>query len=145
MASETLRDGGGEISGINVTPFVDIALVLLIIFMVAAKTLGDPQAIPLDLPHSSPGRTTVSPLQVGVDSTGALSLDAQPVTEAQLLARVRQQQQENRDVRAIVAADPRVSHGRVVRVIDLVRQAGVSRFAIQTQAEGMAGVDRVRP
>ena len=144
MASETLRDGAGEISGINVTPFVDIALVLLIIFMVAAKTLGDPQAIPLDLPHSSPGRTTVSTLQVGVDSTGALSLDAHPVTEAQLLARVRQQQ-ENPDVRAIVAADPRVSHGRVVRVIDLVRQAGVSRFAIQTQVEGTPVADHVRP
>ena len=57
---------------------------------------------------------------------------------------MRQKHQENADVRAIIAADQRVSHGRVVRVIDLVRQAGVTKFAIQTQTEG-APAEATRP
>ena len=130
------QEDEGAITGINVTPFVDIALVLLIIFMVTAKYIVTPQAIPVDLPRASRSEGVVSAVSVAVDQTGAIFADTRPVTEPQLVEYMRQKHAENADVRAIIAADQRVSHGRVVHVIDLVRQAGVTKFAIQTQTEG---------
>jgi biopolymer transport protein ExbD len=123
------------ITGINVTPFVDIALVLLIIFMVTAKYIVTPQAIPVDLPRASTGGGITVAVAISIDQTGAIFADTRPVTEPELTATMRQRRAENPEVRAIIAADQRVAHGRVVRVIDLVRQAGVSKFAIQTQTE----------
>ena len=135
MAGGASQDDDGGITGINVTPFVDIALVLLIIFMVTAKYIVTPQAIPVDLPRASTSNGVTVAVSVSIDQTGAIFADTRPVTEEALVALMRQKHQENPEVRAIIAADQRVSHGRVVRVIDLVRQAGVSKFAIQTQTE----------
>ncbi len=136
MGGGASQDDEGAITGINVTPFVDIALVLLIIFMVTAKYIVTPQAIPVDLPRASTGNSVSVAVAVSIDQSGAIFADTRPVTEEQLVALMRQKHTENPEVRAIIAADQRVSHGRVVRVIDLVRQAGVSKFAIQTQTEG---------
>jgi len=127
------------ITGINVTPFVDIALVLLIIFMVTAKYIVQPQAIPVDLPPASTGAGVSTAISVSVNSTGDLFVDARPVTEQELQAQVTRRHNENHDIRAIIAADERVSHGRVVHVIDLVRRAGVTKFAIQTSPETVPG------
>jgi len=138
------QEDDGAITGINVTPFVDIALVLLIIFMVTAKYIVTPQAIPVDLPRASRSEGVVSAVSISVDQTGAIFADTRPVTEPQLIETMRQRHTENPEVRAIIAADQRVSHGRVVRVIDLVRQAGVTKFAIQTQTEG-APTEATRP
>ena len=138
------QEDEGAITGINVTPFVDIALVLLIIFMVTAKYIVTPQAIPVDLPRASRSEGVVSAVSVAVDQTGAIFADTRPVTEQQLVETMRQRHAENAEVRAIIAADQRVSHGRVVHVIDLVRQAGVTKFAIQTQTEG-APTEATRP
>ncbi len=135
MAGGASQDDEGAITGINVTPFVDIALVLLIIFMVTAKYIVTPQAIPVDLPRASTGGGVTVAVSVSVDQTGAIYADTRPVTEPELTALMRQRHAENPEVRAIIAADQRVSHGRVIHVIDLVRQAGVTKFAIQTQPE----------
>jgi biopolymer transport protein TolR len=124
------------ITGINVTPFVDIALVLLIIFMVTAKYIVTPQAIPIDLPRNiitSHGVTVA--IRVTVDQAGAIFVDTRGVNEVELTNTMRQRHGENPEVRVIIAADQRVAHGRVVRVMDLIRQAGVSKFAIETQPE----------
>lgn len=137
MAGVTSSDDG-EIGGINVTPFVDIALVLLIIFMVTAKYIVTPQAIPVDLPHASTGGGVTVAVAISVDQTGAIFADTRPVTEQELVGVMRQRKAENPEVRAIIAADQRVPHGRVIRVIDLVRQAGVTKFAIQTQPDEQA-------
>lgn len=136
MAGGASQDDEGAITGINVTPFVDIALVLLIIFMVTAKYIVTPQAIPVDLPRAATGNSVSVAVAVSIDQSGAIFADTRPVTEEQLVALMRQKHAENPEVRAIIAADQRVTHGRVVHVIDLVRQAGVSKFAIQTQTEG---------
>lgn len=127
-------DTDGEIGGINVTPFVDIALVLLVIFMVTAKYIVA-QSIPVDLPNArSSSDTEVSQMaNVSLDRQGALFLDARPVTEDSLRAQLGARVRENNELRAVISADRSVSHGRVTEVIDLVRQAGVTRFAIQTQ------------
>ncbi|MEZ4394074.1 MAG: biopolymer transporter ExbD [Polyangiales bacterium] len=127
-------DADGEIGGINVTPFVDIALVLLVIFMVTAKYIVA-QSIPVDLPNArTAADTEVSQMaNVSVDRQGALFLDARPVTEDAMRAQLQQRWQGNHEIRAVISADRTVPHGRVTEVIDLVRQAGVTRFAIQTQ------------
>jgi biopolymer transport protein TolR len=120
-------DTDGEIGGINVTPFVDIALVLLIIFMVTAKYIVA-QSIPVDLPNArSASDTEVSQMaNVSVDRAGALFLDARPVTEPELRAQLAQRWQGNHELRAVISADRTVPHGRVTEVIDLVRLAGVT-------------------
>lgn len=132
------QNSDDEIGGINVTPFVDIALVLLIIFMVTAKYIVTPQAIPVDLPHASTGGGVTVAVAISVDQSGAIFADTRPVTEQELVGVMRQRKAENPEVRAIIAADQRVPHGRVIRVIDLVRQAGVTKFAIQTQPDEQA-------
>ena len=138
MAGGASNDDEGAITGINVTPFVDIALVLLIIFMVTAKYIVTPQAIPVDLPRASTSNAVSVAVAVSVDASGAIFADTRPVNDEQLMAYMRERHRENADVRAIIAADQRVPHGRVVHVIDLVRRAGVTKFAIQTQVEGAA-------
>ena len=140
MAGGASNDDEGAITGINVTPFVDIALVLLIIFMVTAKYIVTPQAIPVDLPRASTSNAVSVAVAVSVDASGAIFADTRPVNDEQLMAYMRERHRENADVRAIIAADQRVPHGRVVHVIDLVRRAGVTKFAIQTQVEGAAEV-----
>ena len=124
-----------EIGGINVTPFVDIALVLLIIFMVTAKYIVS-QQIPVDLPQaaSSQAAAEVRLASIAIDREQRLFLDGQPTTEADLRAELQRRWEGDHEIRAVIAADRNVIHGRVTEVIDLVRLAGVSHFAIQTEA-----------
>ncbi|MFO0631056.1 MAG: TonB family protein [Polyangiales bacterium] len=114
MGGAASSDTDGEIGGINVTPSVDIALVLLIIFMVTAKYIVA-QSIPVDLPNArSANDTEVSQMaNVSVDRAGALFLDARPVTEAALRAQLAQRWQGNPELRAVISADRAVPHGRV--------------------------------
>src|SRR6478736_3658093 len=101
MAGGASQDNDdGMISGINVTPFVDIALVLLIIFMVTAKYIVSQPAIPVDLPRAASGQQQVpnSTVQISVDRSGALFVDAQPTTEAQLRTLMEQRRAQNAEV-----------------------------------------------
>ena len=124
-----------EIGGINVTPFVDIALVLLIIFMVTAKYIVS-QQIPVDLPQAATSQSAaeVRLASISIDREQRLFLDGQPTSEVELRAELQRRWEGDHDIRAVIAADRNVIHGRVTEVIDLVRQAGVSHFAIQTEA-----------
>ncbi|MFO0562019.1 MAG: biopolymer transporter ExbD [Polyangiales bacterium] len=139
---------GGEdegITGINVTPFVDICLVLLIIFMVTAKYITS-QSIPVDLPEAASASDTqqVAVANVSIGSNGQLYVDLEPVDEAGLRARMQQRLAQNPEVRAIINADRTTQHGRVTQAIDIIRLAGVTKFAIQTTqpAEGEQGSSR---
>ncbi|MBK8693016.1 MAG: biopolymer transporter ExbD [Deltaproteobacteria bacterium] len=123
-----------EIGGINVTPFVDIALVLLIIFMVTAKYIVA-QQIPVDLPQAATSQSAaeVRLASIAIDREQRLFLDGQPATEVELRAELQRRWEADHEIRAVIAADRNVIHGRVTEVIDLVRQAGVTHFAIQTE------------
>jgi biopolymer transport protein ExbD len=125
----------GTISSINVTPFVDVALVLLVIFMVTAKLIVSKDTIPVDLPRAATGQqqAIASTVQVSVDRTGGIFVDARATNEAQLRTLMQQRHAANADLRAVIAADRNVPHGRVVQVIDIIRGAGVTKFAIQTE------------
>lgn len=141
MAGGASSDDEGMIAGINVTPFVDIALVLLIVFMVTAKYIVQQPNIPMELPKAASASQQVitNTVQISIRTDGALFVDMQPINETALRTLMEQRYRENREVRAVIAADRTVPHGRVVQVIDIVRLAGVSRFAIQTEMPTQGG------
>jgi biopolymer transport protein ExbD len=130
--------GDGEddlISGINITPLVDIVLVLLIIFMVTATYIVR-EAIEVDLPRAAHGgEATGTTLAVVVTRDGTIYLDGVRRSDQELLAQTREAVAKDRDTRAIISADRASLHGAVVHVIDVVKGAGVSRFAINIEKE----------
>jgi len=128
------------ISGINVTPLVDVVLVLLIILMVTAQYAAEKDAIPMDLPTAQSGDTAVpSTLSVSIDQEGKFFLNAEQLTLEQMRERVRAAYTKDKDTRAVIAADGRVSHAQVVKMIDLLRQEKVTKFAINVRPEDLAG------
>jgi biopolymer transport protein ExbD len=121
----------GIIAEINVTPLVDIMLVLLIIFMLTAHLIAR-QAIEIELPRASQS-TALPPttLAITLRTDGAIFLDDKPVTPAALREAIKASVAKDPRTQAIVAGDKRVSHGRVVWVLDTVKSLGVTQFAIQ--------------
>jgi biopolymer transport protein ExbD len=119
------------ITDINVTPLVDIMLVLLIIFMLTANLIAK-QAIEVELPRASQS-TTLNPTTLAVTLTreGALYLNGKATTPAELREAVRAAVAKDPKTQAIIAGDKSVSHGRVVWVLDVVKSLGVASFAIQ--------------
>jgi biopolymer transport protein TolR len=136
----SVEEHGDEITGINVTPLVDVTLVLLIIFMVTA-TYVVKEAIEVDLPRAASGGETVGPtLAFALDREGQLFLDGAPATPETARAAVRAAVARSGEARALISADRAVSHGRVVEVIDLVKREGLTRFALDVEhAEEGAG------
>lgn len=126
------------ISGINVTPLVDITLVLLIVFMVTATYIVR-ESIEVDLPRAANGGESVGELiNVVLDQEGALYLDGIRADEAALVARARQAIDKDAAARAIISADKNARHGAVVHVIDLVKGAGIAKFAINIEKDALA-------
>ncbi len=118
------------IAGINVTPLVDITLVLLIIFMVTASYIVSP-SIKVDLPQAgSGGEQQRTSLALNLTAQGALFLNGAPSNDSALTQYVAGALPRNPDLQAVIAADRAVAHGAVVHLIDVVRRAGVRRFAI---------------
>lgn len=117
------------ISGINVTPLVDITLVLLIIFMVTAKLIVG-QGIPLDLPKAKTAGAVQTVLNIALDAQGVLSANGHPVpNETALRGEASAALRANPELRAVISASSAVSHGQVMSVLDTVRDAGVTRIA----------------
>jgi len=135
MAGGAKWDDHDEIiNDINVTPFVDVTLVLLIIFMVTATYIVA-QSIPVDLPEAGTGEDVVTTLAVTITENGDIFVDGQKTDNASLERTIIDTRRENEDLRVIIAADKQVQHGHVVRIIDLVRKLGVAKFAINIDAE----------
>ena len=123
------------ISGINVTPLVDIVLVLLIIFMVTATYIVR-EAIEVDLPRAAhAGEATGVNLAIVLTQDGQIYVDGVKQTEDELKAKVREALAKNQDTRAIISADKKALHGDVVHIIDVVKGEGVSKFAINIEKE----------
>jgi biopolymer transport protein ExbD len=129
-----INDEGDEeiITAINVTPLVDVVLVLLIILMVTATAIVS-KTIPMELPEAATGVATPTTIAVSIDREGALFLDAQPVTDDELRRQIRAARERDEELRAVIAADGAINHARVVRVIDLLRQERVTKFAINVR------------
>jgi biopolymer transport protein ExbD len=123
---------GEIITGINVTPLVDVVLVLLVVLMVTAGYIVS-KAIPVELPKGVTGEATAPTLTISIDKRNTVYLDAEQVTHDVLHERVRSAYRRAPGVRAIIAADGAVQHKNIVTVIDLLRQEGVTHFAINVE------------
>jgi biopolymer transport protein ExbD len=125
------------ITGINVTPLVDITLVLLVILMVTASYVVS-RAIPVELPKGATGEATPTTLTISIDQAGATFLDAEPITEPALRARIKSAHDADPETRAVIAADGRTTHSHVIHVIDLLRRENITKFAINVDPEEIA-------
>ena len=122
-----------EIVGINVTPLVDVTLVLLIVFMVTAK-LVMAQALPLDLPKAASAGEVQSVFTVAIDASGAMTADGRALEDdASFRRAVQANQRTTPDLRAVISASARVSHGRVMHALDLLREEGVVKIAFAAE------------
>jgi len=130
MAGGADFDDGEGITGINVTPLVDVMLVLLIIFMVASSYIVKP-SIEVNLPKAATGGDTLdTTLSIVITEDGQLFLNGEKADEEAVKARCKTVAKLDDQAQAIIAADKGTPHGTVVRIIDLVRQNGVLKFAI---------------
>ncbi|RYZ32836.1 MAG: biopolymer transporter ExbD [Myxococcaceae bacterium] len=128
-------DSDEEITGINVTPLVDVVLVLLIIFMVTANFIVR-ETVEVDLPRAANGGETVQGLvNVVLDKEGKLYFDGAEVTEADLSRRVVEAVSKDKDTRAIISADQTIAYGRVMRLIDVVKGQGIAKFALNIEKD----------
>jgi biopolymer transport protein ExbD len=122
-------DDDEMISGINVTPLVDVMLVLLVIFMVTAKIIVQ-QGMPMDLPKSASGESMQTIFSVDLSTDGKARVDSRPITDDdQIYALARAAKAGNKEIRAVIRADKKVEHGRVIHVLDLLRQGGIAKIA----------------
>jgi biopolymer transport protein ExbD len=132
MASTTSQSDEA-ITGINVTPLVDIMLVLLIIFMVTAKLIAG-QSVPLDLPKAATAGATESVFTVAVDADAHVSANGKPVADRGALQdEAKQALAQDSSLRVLVSASTRSSHGSVMQVVDSLRQVGVTRIAFAAE------------
>ena len=123
----------GPIVGINVTPMVDVVLVLLVIMMVSATYIVA-QSLKVELPKSSTSDESTPTLAVvTITKEKTLLFNEQPVTESALKQQLEGVFAKDNDVSLVVSADREAYHGNVVHVIDLAKLIGISKFAINVE------------
>ena len=128
-------DDEDAITGINITPLVDIVLVLLIIFMMTASYIVSP-AIKVELPRAASAEETAqSQLALVITKEGELFLNNKKIDEDALKQFIRERKSSLENLEAIIAADGSVKHERVVGLIDLIKTEGITKFALNTQSE----------
>lgn len=132
----SIGDDDDGINEINVTPMVDVMLVLLIIFMVTANYMTS-QSIEMKLPKASTGAPNeqVQNLGFSIDKDSKLFLDGQPVNYGALTAILAEKKAAKPDISALISADVKTPHGEVVKLIDFIRKNGISNFAINVEVE----------
>jgi biopolymer transport protein TolR len=129
------QDTDEEITGINVTPLVDIVLVLLIIFMVTANFIVK-ETIEVDLPRAASGGETVQGLvNVVLDKESKTYFDGVEVDETALKGKIDTALAKDKDTRAIISADQTIEYGKVMHLIDVVKTQGISKFALNIQKD----------
>jgi biopolymer transport protein ExbD len=135
MAGAVEQDDDDVIAAINMVPFIDICLVLLIIFMVTSSYIVR-SAMEVDLPSAASG-TNVAPttLLIEVRQDGGLFLDGQPVDITAVEAETRRQVAGNPELQAIIAGDRNVDYGRVIDVVDAIKLGGIRSFALNIERE----------
>jgi biopolymer transport protein ExbD/biopolymer transport protein TolR len=137
MAAENRKKHAGDVnSDINVTPMVDVMLVLLIIFMVITPMLQKGVSVDLartDNPQQMPDADKEDSLLVAVMRDGTIYFGQDKVSADQLTAKVKDKLANKTDKRVFVKADARTKYGNVVEVVDNVRSAGVDQLGLLTE------------
>jgi biopolymer transport protein TolR len=123
----------GAMAEINMTPFIDVMLVLLIIFMVAAPLLAT--GVPIDLPQTKAAALNIDQKPVSIAIDGDLYLMDQPVQMNQLVAKLQEAAKAGFDERIYVRGARSVNYGRVAEVMSLITSAGFKKVALVTEQE----------
>ncbi len=154
MAGKAAPSGGGrtgrrrgrrQMADINVTPMVDVMLVLLIVFMVTAPLLTTGVAVDLPQAQSSPLPGQDEPLSVTVGGDGRIYLQESAIELDQLGPRLLAITERKPDTRIFVRGDKTVDYGRVMAVVSAVNQAGIGKVALLTEAPRTAVPATPRP
>ncbi len=129
-----------EITSINVTPLVDIVLVLLIIFMVTTRLITNQEALGISKPEAATGRTVdAASVLVSCQADGTISLDDVVYREdAALKAAIAARVSGDATLQGVVQCDEKASVGTMVHLIDILREAGVKKYAIATRQPKVA-------
>ena len=135
MAIQIKSSEQAMMSEINVTPLVDVMLVLLIVFMVTAPLLI--QAVPVTLPQTSASvpLTPARQIQLSIDSSGKIYLDTGVVEREQLKARLQALRKLDPELNVQLMADERIPYGQVAKVMGIVQQAGITKLSFVTVSE----------
>jgi biopolymer transport protein ExbD len=121
-----------EISAINITPLVDVVLVLLVIFMITAPTLYQNE-LKVSLPQAQTGEgQSKSVMQIVVDQGGGITVQGKRYSIEELATHVK----SVHPVSAIILADKKVEHGRVIAIVDLLKANGVQKFSFGVERQG---------
>jgi biopolymer transport protein TolR len=125
----------GAMAEINMTPFIDVMLVLLIIFMVAAPLLAT--GVPIDLPETKAAALNIDtkPISVSIDDHGALTLMDQPIAIEDLTDKLSSLSKNGFDERIYVRGSRDVNYGRVAEVMSRITSAGYKKVALVTEPE----------
>jgi biopolymer transport protein ExbD len=123
----------GVVTGINVTPMVDVMLVLLIIFIVTTQFVSEAD-LKINLPKAATAEAAATPsLMVSLNQQGELFLMEEPIDLNGLKSNLEREVGLNPGVRVTVAADGRVSYEQVIGVLDTVKQSGITKVALASQ------------
>ncbi|MGJ7554417.1 ExbD/TolR family protein [Variovorax sp. GB1R11] len=122
------------LSDINVTPLVDVMLVLLVIFIITAPLMAS--SIKLDLPQTDAGQPNDAPkfVSLAVDAAGKVFFNDQPVTDEELATRLEKAAADSKDTEVQLRADQTVPYGKVVALMGIANKAGLSRIGFVTDA-----------
>ena len=126
-------DEQAGITDINVTPFVDVVLVLLVVFIVTAKLIVA-RGVEIDKPKAATGGDVQSTLRVSVNATGELFVNGDRyASDGAAVSRIKEIAATSSKPKAIIAGDRKTAYGGVMRAIDLVQQAGITAIALENE------------
>lgn len=135
MAFSSSNQDDDVLSEINITPLVDVMLVLLVAFIVTAPLLN--KAIHVNLPKTEATASVdpKKPLMVSVDKAGVVYFDKQPVPLAQVESQLEQRKQQDADLAVSLQGDERVPYGPVAKVMGAIQHAGIAKLSLVTQPQ----------
>jgi biopolymer transport protein TolR len=124
------------IADINMTPFIDVMLVLLIVFMVAAPLLTS--GVPIDLPQTSakPLNVEQKPLTLSINEQGQIFFGELPISEQEIVPQLKASAKQGAEERIYVRGHKKVDYGKIAQVMSIVTSAGFKKVALLTEADG---------
>ena len=121
-------------SEINIVPFVDIVLVILIIFMIVSPTFLHP-SFDIQLPQAESAKKPQNVRALlSIDINGTVYFNRSPLSQQELSERLKKTVQQDQNMKVVISADKNVAHGNVIALIDLIRKAGVTKFAVSVES-----------
>ncbi len=135
MAFSSSSDGDDVLSEINITPLVDVMLVLLVAFIVTAPLLNN--AVHVNLPKTAVTQPPEpkKPVTVSVDKEGKVYVDKQEFAISTLEAELKTREKANPDLALHLSSDEGVNYGQVAKVMAIIERAGITKLAVLTQGE----------